>query len=128
MINPAKTTRFNPMEVIISYRSWYTLVDKWICPIIQNGIARFWLIQIIVNFINLFIPRKARTFTTTHNQSLNYCDRLLGYEHSKDAWSPYIFRVEIKVRIIVILLWCTTLLSLTTNSPYRHPLHIAIQP
>jgi len=63
MINPAKTTRFNPMEVIISYRSWYTLVDRWICPTIQNGIARFWLIQIVVNFINLFIPRKARTVT-----------------------------------------------------------------
>ena len=61
MINPAKTTRFNPMEVIISYRSWYTLVDRWICPTIQNGIARFWLIHIIVNFINRFIPRKART-------------------------------------------------------------------
>ena len=49
------------MEVIISYRSWYTLVDRWICPTIQNGIARFWLIHIVVNFINRFIPRKART-------------------------------------------------------------------
>ena len=43
---------FMPTELISSVTSSYTFKLKWTCPTTQKGMAKFWLIQMIVNFIN----------------------------------------------------------------------------
>ena len=53
-MNPINTIRFIPIEAIISCMSSYTFKDKWMCPIIQKGIAKFCEIQINVNLTRVF--------------------------------------------------------------------------